>query len=223
MLLLARAVPQVSPAVPADVIASVSNASWDGSYTIPIRAGLRTAFLHWARTLVSLVEKEMGYRRVCKRSHRRQYSIRFEIQFLEKKTHLPPQMRFHKAVLLHPSAAERHGSPEEGFFLVEWNYRVKFSQVCWYMGDWKEKENSLSWLTTGENWHSKAQAGCKGWSLALNTDSNSPSLQQTGKGKNTKVLLMQSCTDFSRSTFNNRIMETSFCFLFFNTPFKSVI
>lgn len=46
VLLLARAVPQVSPAVPADVIASVSNASRDGSYTIPIRAGLRTAFLY---------------------------------------------------------------------------------------------------------------------------------------------------------------------------------
>lgn len=58
------------------------------------------------------------------------------------KTHLPPRMRFRTAVLLHLFAAERRGSPEEGFFLVEWNCRAEFSQVCWYTGDCKEKEQA---------------------------------------------------------------------------------
>ena len=79
------------------------------------------------------------------------------------------------------------------------------------MGDWKE-EDSFSWLAACKNRHNKAQAGCRGCRLALNTDSNSPR-ERTPRSCPRKAA--PTSAGLCGSTFNSRIMETIFCFVYF--------
>lgn len=86
------------------------------------------------------------------------------------------------------------------------------------MGDWKEKENSFSWLTACKKLAQQSPGSVQ--RLVFGIKHGQLTLPVLSRLKRKRMPRSCLCKDartsagLCRSTFNNRIMETIFCFLF---------